>query len=230
MSGKRKISIEQVAEIARRCSQGEISISEAARQCKLNWNRVREWVLLYEMHGASAFVEADKIAQYSEELKLQAITEYLSGKGSFKIISAKFGLKSDKTLRSWVKVYNSGKGFGRKMSGGSRMSNARKTTLEERIEIVKSCLESGNNYGETAIKYDVSYQQVYTWVKKYRDLGEAGLEDRRGKRVVDQAPRTIEEELRIEIAKLKRELYITQVERDLLKKLEELERSDAFLE
>lgn len=97
------------------------------------------------------------------------------------------------------------------------MSNARKTTLEERIEIVKYCLESGNNYGETAIKYNVSYQQVYTWVKKYLELGEAGLEDRRGKRTVSQEPRTVEEELRIEIAKLKRELYITQVERDLLK-------------
>lgn len=230
MSGKRKVRIEQVVEIAKRCSQGEFSINSISRKLGLNYETVREWVLLYESHGTSAFVETCKNNMYSEELKLQAVTEYLSGKGSFKKISAKYGLKSDRTLRSWIKVYNSGKGFGRKMSGGSRMSNARKTTLEERIEIVKYCLESGNNYGETAIKYNVSYQQVYTWVKKYLELGEAGLEDRRGKRTVSQEPRTVEEELRIENAKLKRELYITQVERDLLKKLEELERSDAFLE
>lgn len=230
MSRKRKVGIEQVVEIAKQCSRGEISIAEGARQCKVAWDTVQEWVLLYESHGTSAFVDTGKNQVYSEELKLKAVTEYLNGEGSQRTIAAKFGLKSNSTLRSWIKVYNSGKGFGRKMSGGSRMSNARKTTLEERIEIVKSCLESGNNYGETAIKYDVSYQQVYTWVKKYLELGEAGLEDRRGKRVVDQTPRTVEEELRIEIAKLKRELYITQVERDLLKKLEELERSDAFLE
>ena len=74
----------------------------------------------------------------------------------------------------------------------------------------------------------MSYQQVYTWVKKFKELGEAGLEDRRGKRIVDQEPRTELEKAQIEIAQLKHELYMTKMERDLLKKLKELERRDAF--
>lgn len=108
------------------------------------------------------------------------------------------------------------------------MKNTRKTTLEERVRIAKECIENSNNYGEIAIKYQVSYQNVYTWVKKYRELGEAGLEDRRGQRTAQQEPRTEEEELRIRIAQLEHELYITKAERDLLKKLEEIERRDAF--
>ena len=80
----------------------------------------------------------------------------------------------------------------------------------------------------SAIQYKVSYQQVYTWVKKYRELGEAGLEDRRGQRTAQQEPRTEEEELRIRIAQLEHELYITKMERDLLTKLDEIERRDAF--
>lgn len=108
------------------------------------------------------------------------------------------------------------------------MKNTRKTTQEERIQIAKECIESGNNYGEIAIKHQVSYQNVYTWVKKYRELGAAGLEDRRGKRTAQQEPRTEDEELRVRIAQLEHELYITKVERDLLKKLEEIERRDAF--
>ena len=59
-------------------------------------------------------------------------------------------------------------------------------------------------------------------------MGEAGLEDRRGKRLKDQTPRTREEELEIEVAKLKHELYMTKMERDVLKKLDEIERREAY--
>ena len=108
------------------------------------------------------------------------------------------------------------------------MKNTRKTTLEERVQIARECIENGNNYGEIAVKYQVSYQNVYSWVKKYKELGEAGLEDRRGQRTAQQEPRTEAEELRVRIAQLEHELYITQVERDLLKKLEEIERREAY--
>ena len=108
------------------------------------------------------------------------------------------------------------------------MKNTRKTTQEERVRIAKECIENGNNYGEIAIKYQVSYQNVYSWVKKYQELGEAGLEDRRGQRTAQQEPRTEEERLRIENAQLKHELYLARMERDLLKKLEEIERREAY--
>ena len=108
------------------------------------------------------------------------------------------------------------------------MNKARPTTVEERVEIAKDCIANGGNYGETALKYKVSYQQVYQWTKKFKEMGAAGLEDRRGKRLKDQIPRTREEELEIEVAKLKHELYLTQMERDLLKKLDEIERREAY--
>ena len=108
------------------------------------------------------------------------------------------------------------------------MKQGRETTQEERAAIAKDCLENGCNYGETAIKHHVSYQQVYTWVKKFKELGEAGLEDRRGKRVPAQTARTPEEEMRIRIAQLEHENYMLRMERDLLKKLDELERRDAY--
>lgn len=108
------------------------------------------------------------------------------------------------------------------------MKQGRETTQEERIAIAKDCLENGSNYGETAVKYKVSYQQVYTWVKKFKELGGSGLEDRRGRRTVAQEPRSELEQAKIEIAELKHKLYMAEMERDLLKKLDELERRDAF--
>ena len=112
--------------------------------------------------------------------------------------------------------------------GGSYMKQGRDTTQEERIQIVKDCLASGKNYGEMALKYKVSYQQVRTWTLRFEEMGEAGLEDRRGKRKKDQTPRTELEKAQIEIEQLKHKLYLAEMERDLLKKLDEVERRDAF--
>ena len=107
------------------------------------------------------------------------------------------------------------------------MKQGRDTTKEERLEIVKDCLASGKNYGEMAQKYQVSYQQVRTWTLRFEEMGEAGLEDRRGKRKKDQTPRTDLEAAQIEIERLKHQLYMVEMERDLLKKLDEIERRDA---
>ena len=106
------------------------------------------------------------------------------------------------------------------------MSKGRSTTQEERVQIAKECLASDKNYGDIAQKYNVSYQQVRTWTLRYIDLGESGLEDRRGRRKKDQVPRTELEKAQIEIEKLKHQLYMAEMERDLLKKLKELERGE----
>ena len=108
------------------------------------------------------------------------------------------------------------------------MKQGRDTTLEERIQIAKECYASGKNYGEVALKYNVSYQQVRAWTLRYEELGEAGLEDRRGRRKKDQAPRTELEKAQIEIERLKHELHKAEMERDLLKKLDEVMRRDVY--
>ena len=108
------------------------------------------------------------------------------------------------------------------------MKQGRDTTQEERIQIARECIASGKNYGEIARKYQVSYQQVRTWTLRYEELGEAGLEDRRGKRKKDQEPRTELEKAQIEIEQLKHKLYLAEMERDLLKKLDEVVRRDAY--
>ena len=223
-----KFTVEERIEAAKSCAEGKMSQIEAAQRIGAGRASIQEWVARYEAGGALAFKEQEHNAIYTEEMKASAVREYLDGKGSLNEIAAKYELRSNRQLRAWIKVYNSGRDFSRKMSGGSRMKQGRETTQEERIAIVKDCLKNGSNYGETAIKYKVSYQQVYTWVKKFTELGEAGLEDRRGKKTISQEPRTELEEMKIKMAQLEHELYMTRIERDLLKKVDELERRDAF--
>ena len=228
MDKREKHSPEEKIAAVKSWMNNEIGIKEIARRFKTTDGRINEWISQYKENGVSAFIHQKNNNTYSEETKIRAVEDYLDGNGTLIEIAAKYGLRSATQLRQWIKVYNSGRGFRKGMSGGSRMKEARPTTVDERIRIAKDCIANGGNYGETALKFNVSYQQVYQWVKKFKEKGDAGLEDRRGKRLKDQIPRTREEELEIEIAKLKHELYMTQMERDLLKKLDEIERRDAY--
>ena len=229
MPRKGKIKAEEKIRIVQACVEGKLSQAEAASRAGVDEASIRDWLVIYRSEGSLGFMERTHNRVYSAELKMQAVMDYLTGGGGQRKICEKYKIHSSKQLRNWIKVYNSGEDFNKhKMSGGSRMKKTRKTTQKERIEIAKECIANGYNYGETALKDQVSYQQVYTWVKKFSELGEAGLEDRRGQRTAQQEPRTEEEKLRIEIAQLKHELYMTRMERDLLKKLEEVERRDAY--
>ena len=226
--GKRKVPITKVIEAVKKWIAGEGSQRSLAAEIGIDSSTFRTYLARYRNSGIGDFIGEANNRVYSTELKLKAIAAYKTGEGSFRSIASKYGLRSETQLKKWIEVYNSGRGFRRKMSGGSRMKEARPTTVEERIQIAKDCIANGGNYGETALKFNVSYQQVYQWVKKFKEKGNAGLEDRRGKRLKDQTPRTREEELEIEIAKLKHELYMTKMERDVLKKLDEIVRRDAY--
>ena len=99
----------------------------------------------------------------------------------------------------------------------------RKTSIEERKEIVKYCIGHNRNYKETASAYDVSYNQVYSWVKKYVTNGEEGLTDKRGCHKADDEVDELER-LRRENLRLKRQLQEKDMAVELLKKVKEFER------
>lgn len=229
MPRREKKSMGEKVGLVRQHLIGEISISDASRMAGADRATVRQWIIRYEAEGAAGFLPNKRNRKYSPEEKRTAVEEHLAGKGSQVEISRKYGLRSKTQLQDWIKVYNAHGDFNsRKYSGGgSYMKQGRETTLEERIQIVRDCIAVGKNYGEMALKYQVSYQQVRTWTLRYEEMGEAGLQDRRGRRKKDQTPRTELERAQIEIEQLKHKLHLAEMERDLLKKLDEVERSDA---
>lgn len=99
----------------------------------------------------------------------------------------------------------------------------RKITLEERKEIVDYCINHNRSYKDTAEKFDVSYSQVYSWVKKYDVDGADGSTDRRGHHKTDDEVDELER-LRRENLRLKRRLEEQDMVVELLKKVKEFER------
>jgi transposase-like protein len=103
------------------------------------------------------------------------------------------------------------------------MAERRKTSFNERLEIVKYCLEHDRNIKNTASIYKCSYAQVYSWLRKYEADGEEGLEDRRGHHKKEEELSDLEKAKR-QIARLEREKEEFRRKYELLKKAESLER------
>ena len=103
---------------------------------------------------------------------------------------------------------------------------SKRHSMEEKLTAVLAVQEGGQPIREEARAYQVEVQTLRSWVKKYRELGTAGLEDRRGQRLASQTPRTKDEALRIENARLKQENELLKMELYLRKKVQELERGD----
>ncbi len=222
------IPTEEKVNLVEKYLKGEISRAYAAKEANVDPGTIALWVRLYEADGPTALMDQKQNKKYSTELKLKAVTEYLSGVGSQSTICKKYHIRSRDQLHQWLKVYNS-HGTLKSTTGGSYMSKARSTNPEERLKIVQDCLTNNKNYGAIALKYRVSYQQVRNWVKRYEAMGSAGLEDRRGRRAGTLPGRTPEEELRDRIVQLEREKLDLQMENDLLKKVRDLERGRRHL-
>lgn len=227
---KSKVSYERKIEIVLDYLNGRVGYKESIRRANNSAASFRHWVHLYEEKGTAGLLPNSKNNIYPEEVKRTAVQEYLAGHGSLEYICEKYEIRSTAQLRRWIEVYNAHGDFNsvRFSGGGSYMKQGRETTLEERIQIVKDCIAHGKNYGEIALKYQASYQQVRNWTLRFEQMGVAGLEDRRGRRKKDQTPRTELEKAQIEIEQLKHKLYLAEMENALLKKLDEIERRDAW--
>ena len=223
MSKKKRIKVEEKIRAVKACLKGENSIRGAASHLGVDHHAVEDWIRLYETEGIVAFMPREGNRQYASAVKVAAVRDYLAGAGSLRQICKIYKIRSTGQLRAWIKVYNGHKDF-KKQTGGSRMTKGRETTQAERIAVAKACIANGKNYGEVAVQYNVSYQQARSWTFKYIEGGEAALEDRRGQRKKDQQPRTELEQAQIEIEQLKHKLKMLEMENNLLKKLEEIER------
>ncbi len=168
-----------------------------------------------------------KYKKYSKELKLEAVQAYLNGEGSYEVLGKRFGLLSATQLRNWVKWYNGHTEFKERRCARTEiyMTKGRKTTQEERVEIVAFCIEHGKDYPLTIQTYEVSYQQIYAWVRKYEEKGIDGLKDGRG-RTKPFEEMSEAERLHMENKILKAQLKDAEMENKLLKKLRELRGGD----
>ena len=224
MGRKSKYSIDfKLCVVDRYLNRGE-GCAAIGKDLNIPHRTVMKWVNQYQKFGAEAFQEKPRNQSYAKEFKIQVIEEYLSGGCSYEELALKYNIPSDSIIRQWVKKYSNLEAV-KDYSPAPEVYMAKRiqTTLEQRMEAVKWYEENGRSYKDTAAHFGYNYAQVRDWVKKYETRGADGLLDRRGKRK--------EESELTETERLKRELILErnkrkqlEMENELLKKLNELER------
>lgn len=182
------------------------------------------YVTKYRSHGYSGIQTKTSNNHYSHDFKLAVVEEYLDHQEPIRQLALKYNIPSHSTVRNWIIKYTKGEEIKDVVPKPEVYTmKGQKKTQEEKIEIVKDYLETGMSYRETAEKYDVSYNNVYSWVQKYQKHGPDGLIDGRGRRKPESI-QTEEEKLRTEMAALKVRNEYLETENAALKKLREVER------
>ena len=233
MGRKFKVSYEDKIKACEDYLSGTASAREIAERLNLRPTSEREvqrWAVRYREYGPESLLPKLKNSSYTKEFKINAVEDYLSGNGSIDDIRNKYQIPSHSTLRKWIAKYNDLKeleDYKPRPEVYTKMAYRKKTTQEEREEIVKYCIEHNNDYKGTAALYDVSYSQVYGWVQKYLEKGTDGLSDKRGKRK-DESELTEVEKLRRQNKILEARVRELEMESVLLKKVEEIERRRSF--
>lgn len=226
MGRKVKCSTEEKIKAVEDYLNGIRSVSEIMRDLSIKSTRsVRDWILAYQQQGVTALLPSNKNKTYTKEFKIMVVEKYIAGEMSVTDLCAKYGIRAHNTLQRWISLYNSDmelKEYNPKQE--VYMAEARrKTTIEERKEIVEHCISHQRNYKETAALYAVSYSQVYSWVKKYDVNGIDALTDKRGHHKTDEEVDELER-LRRENLRLRRQLEEKDMLTELLKKVKEFER------
>lgn len=220
---KSKYSPEEKILIVKKVIEGKHSINSLATSYSLSRTSLKDWVRNYQSFGSDAFYTKGW-ANRSIEVKEAAVLDYISGNGSLRDICRKYKILDTKILRVWIMKYNGHEKLKASGNGGSTiMTRGRKTTFEERVEIVQYCIANNRNYAETSEKYHVSYQQARNYIVKYESGGVEALRDTRGKRKSEDEMSEVEK-LRAENRILKAEKERAEMEISFLKKLEEIER------
>ena len=218
-----KWSAEFRAKVSQEYLDGKGSYDRLASMYHIGATTIKKWVAAYKIHGIDAFICGPEKASYTSEFKIMCVEEVISGCGSPMNIAAKYKIYPS-VLELWIKLYNANrelKDYDPKKED-YMAKNRRKTTIEERREIVAYCMEHNCDYQGTAALYGVSYNQVYSWVKKYEEAGEEGLTDKRGRHKTDDEVDELER-LRRENMRLKRQLKEKDMVVELLKKVKEFE-------
>ena len=227
MGRKAKYSVEQKEQACKDYLLGKKTAKQIAKELGMGKRGeavIHEWVRVYRINGNEIFKNKPHNKSYSKEFKEKVVQEYLTGQGSTYDLQAKYSISSRRTISRWILKYNNHiemKDYDPKPE--VYMAKSRRTTYEERNEIVKYCLDHDRDIKTTAFLYGCSYQQVRSWVLKYEEDGEDGLLDKRGKRKSEDELTELEKAQR-KIAQLEREKEEFRKKYELLKKAEQLER------
>ena len=189
----------------------------------VNQNTMTRWIRQFLLHGLAGVRHCSLNHRYLLNTKIEAVKEYQAGFPGEKIIE-KYDIRSLSQLKQWSIQYNNDELKTKSRKRVRKMG--RKVSFEEKCKIVQWVLDHDNDYQGATIQFNVSYQRVYSWVRKYHEAADSweALKDNRGHRKPQKAleEMTEKERLEAEIKRLKKINREMELEIAFAKKLVEI--------
>ena len=130
--------------VVQRYLNGEGSSYVLGKELGISSANIRTWVKMFNLSGEKTFESHEKNSNtYTKEFKEKVVLEYLNGYKTLLELTLKYNIPGESTILRWVKDYNSHIELKDYIPGGKEiyMTKSRKVSKEERIEIVKYCMD-----------------------------------------------------------------------------------------
>jgi transposase len=162
------------------------------------------------------------MVKYTLELKLEAVNEYIQGKGSYRSIGKKLGI-NHRFVHKWVAQYEA-------QGVEGLISRYTNYSPEFKMDVIKYMNETGSSLLETAAKFNISAQStILQWRNILEEEGVDALIKKRGrpsmnketKKPINDSQEDLvaeNERLRMEVAYLKKLHALIQEKEKLQKK------------
>lgn len=199
------------------------TVNSASRRYSVDSTTIRTWQDKYKRGGISELSETKHNNHYSKVFKFEVVTAYLNGEGTLQELAIKFGLRNKAQIQNWLSLYNGNKTLTASPFRKKIPNMRRKTTLEERINIVEYVTVGKHKYTEAAERFQVTYQQVRLWVLKAKENGYEALVDNRGHRKPERELSELDK-ANLKIKQLEAELEEKNAMEAFIKKFQELQR------
>ena len=111
------------------------------------------------------------MAKYSFEFKKKVVLSYLNGEGGYKYLSKTYGVPAKKSIKQWVRNYQT---FGDEGLLRSRKNDI--YSFEKKLSVVESYLSSEISYQDLALQEGITNpSMIVNWVNRFRAAGPDAL-------------------------------------------------------
>ncbi|MGQ4245091.1 transposase [Enterococcus casseliflavus] len=144
MSKKSLYSPEEKYQVISEVMNGRHSLNSIAKKHSLSWMTIKDWIRKYNDDGIEGQKKSTTWKRYTSDLKRNAVLAVINEELSLWQATAVFQLSSTTILRKWISSYTNEE-MVKSTSKGSvpkTRINGRKTTYQERIEIVQYIIQS----------------------------------------------------------------------------------------
>ena len=173
------------------------------------------------------------MAKYSFEFKKKVVLSYLNGEGGYKYLSKTYGVPAKKSIKQWVRNYQT---FGDEGLLRSRKNDI--YSFEKKLSVVESYLSSEISYQDLALQEGITNSgMIANWVNRFRAAGPDALRPHKKgrKKTLDKSDNITQskplEETSIDasaehVRELEDELLKLRIENAFLKELRRLRLED----